>query len=63
MLTRNVDFSIGLCNGTRLIVKEIGVNVIGATIVSGKYIREKVYIPRMNLIPTNVNASVVFQRR
>jgi hypothetical protein len=22
-----------------------------------------VYIPRMNLIPTNVNASVVFQRR
>jgi len=45
ILMRNVDFLIGLCNGTRLIVKEFGVNVIGATIVYGKYIGEKLYIP------------------
>ena len=38
MLLRNIDRSSGLCNGTRLIVQELGNNVIGAVVVTGNYI-------------------------
>ncbi|XP_072054924.1 uncharacterized protein [Arachis hypogaea] len=50
MLLRNIDQTSGLCNGTRLIVKELGNNKIGATVVTDRNIGDKVYIPRMNLI-------------
>ncbi|XP_072076577.1 uncharacterized protein [Arachis hypogaea] len=52
----------GLCNGTRLIVNELGSNVIGVT-VTGKNIGDKVYIPRMNLIPSNSGLPFKLQRR
>ncbi|XP_016185911.2 ATP-dependent DNA helicase PIF1-like [Arachis ipaensis] len=67
MLLRNIDQTSGLCNGTRLIVNELGNNVIGATvragIVTGRNIRDKVYIPRMNLIPSDSGLPFKFQRR
>ncbi|XP_020985847.1 uncharacterized protein LOC110274849 [Arachis duranensis] len=63
MLLRNIDQTSGLCNGTRLIVNKLGSNVIGATVVSGRNIGDKVYIPRMNLIPSNLGLSFKFQRR
>ncbi|RYR77671.1 hypothetical protein Ahy_A01g002228 [Arachis hypogaea] len=53
MLLRNIDQTSGLCNGTRLIVNKLGSNVIGATVVTGRNIGDKVYIPRMNLIPSD----------
>ncbi|XP_020986304.1 uncharacterized protein LOC110275093 [Arachis duranensis] len=63
MLLRNIDQTSGLCNGTRLIVNKLGSNVIGATVVTGRNIGDKVYIPRMNLIPSNLGLSFKFQRR
>ncbi|RYQ94353.1 hypothetical protein Ahy_B08g089256 [Arachis hypogaea] len=63
MLLRNIDQTSGLCNGTRLIVNELGSNVIGATVVTGRNIRDKVYIPRMNLIPSDSGLSFKFQQR
>ncbi|XP_057739750.1 uncharacterized protein LOC130956782 [Arachis stenosperma] len=48
ILLRNIDLAGGLCNGTRLIVRDLGTNVIGAEIVSGSHIGDKVFIPRMN---------------
>jgi ATP-dependent DNA helicase PIF1 len=56
MLLRNIDVSSGLCNGTRLIV-------IGANIVNGPHHGERVYIPRSNLIPSDSNVNISFQRR
>ena len=53
MLLRNIDQTSGLCNGTRLIVNKLGSNVIGATVVTSRNIGDKVYIPRMNLIPSD----------
>jgi ATP-dependent DNA helicase PIF1 len=46
-----------------LIVTELGKNFIGATIVNGPHNGEIAFIPRMNLIPSEANVSIVFQRR
>ncbi|XP_057744719.1 uncharacterized protein LOC130962534 [Arachis stenosperma] len=63
ILLRNIDPAGGLCNGTRLIVRDLGTNVIGAEIVSGSHIGDKVFIPRMNLIPSDAGIPFKFQRR
>jgi ATP-dependent DNA helicase PIF1 len=49
MLLRNLNQSLGLCNGTRLIVTNLGQNVIEAVIITGTHTSEKRYIPRINL--------------
>jgi hypothetical protein len=63
MLLRNIDVASGLCNGTRLTVVSLGKNVIGAQVVNGSHSNERVYITRMNLIPSDANVSITFQRR
>ncbi|XP_020999383.1 uncharacterized protein LOC107488023 [Arachis duranensis] len=63
MLLQNIDQTSGLCNGIRLIVNKLGSNVIGATVVTGRNIGDKVYIPRMNLIPSDSGLPFKFQRR
>ncbi|KAF7802345.1 helicase-like protein [Senna tora] len=44
MLLRNIDRSMGLCNGTRLILTRMCDHVIEACIMSGKFAGEKVLI-------------------
>ncbi|XP_016192730.1 uncharacterized protein LOC107633637 [Arachis ipaensis] len=63
MLLRNMDQTLGLCNETKLIVNELGNNVIGATVVTGRNIDDKVYISRMNLVPSDSGLPFKFQRR
>ncbi|XP_020972585.1 uncharacterized protein LOC107627278 [Arachis ipaensis] len=63
MLLRNINQTSSLCNGTRLIVNELGSNIIGVMVVTGRNIGDKVYIPRMNLIPSNSGLPFKFQRR
>ncbi|XP_025703556.1 uncharacterized protein [Arachis hypogaea] len=63
ILLRNIDPTSGLCNGTRLIVKDLGSNVIAAEVVSGSNIGDQVYIARMNLIPSDAGIPFKFQRR
>lgn len=63
ILLRNLDQSAELCNGTRLIVVELGNNVIGAKVVTGNHFGEKVYIPRLNMIPSDPGIPFKFQRR
>ncbi|XP_045823935.1 uncharacterized protein LOC123916509 [Trifolium pratense] len=62
MLLRNTDVSSGLCNGTRLTIVELGKKIIGAVIVNGPHSGEKVFIPRMRLMPSDSNVSISFQR-
>ena len=52
MLIRNLNQSIGLCNGTRLIVKKLCSNVIEAEIITGNNIGARVCIPRIILSAT-----------
>ncbi|KAJ1259806.1 hypothetical protein BS78_10G184200 [Paspalum vaginatum] len=49
MLLRNLNQSVGLCNGTRLIITNLGHNVIEAVIITGTHVGDKIYIPRINL--------------
>ena len=49
MLLRNLNQSLGLCNGTRLIITNLAYNIIEAVIVTGTHIGQKEYIPRINL--------------
>ncbi|XP_057801731.1 uncharacterized protein LOC131016937 [Salvia miltiorrhiza] len=49
MLLRNLNPLEGLCNGTRLIVHDLGRHVIGAVIAVGTHSGEYVLIPRIPL--------------
>ncbi|XP_057458029.1 uncharacterized protein LOC130748801 [Lotus japonicus] len=63
MLLRNIDQAGGLFNGTRMIVKELGKNVIVAYVVSGKQLGGKVLISRMDLVPSDSGVPFKFVRR
>ncbi|XP_025665010.1 uncharacterized protein [Arachis hypogaea] len=63
ILLRNIDPAGGLCNGTRLVMRDLGTNVIGADIVSGSNVGDKVFITRMNMIPSDTVIPFKFQRR
>ena len=54
MLLRNID-APKLCNGTKLTVVRLCHNVIEATICTGQYAGEIVFIPRISLIPSDCN--------
>jgi len=63
MLLRNIDQSQGLCNGTRLIVTQLGSHVIGAIVMNSSNFGQQVFIPRMNLTPSDTKWPFRLQRR
>ena len=54
ILLRNLNQSVGLCNGTRLIISKLGDKVIEAKVISGSKVGETVLIPRIDLTPSNL---------
>ena len=60
MLLRNLNVHSGLCNGTRLIVKELHDNLIVAETIT---IKQTVLIPRIKLAPSDINLPFVLERR
>ncbi len=60
---RNLNQSIGLCNGTRLIVKRLGQRVIEAEIIIGNNVNKRVFIPRTIMSPSGTNWPFVLCRR
>jgi ATP-dependent DNA helicase PIF1 len=63
MMMRNIDQSGGLCNGTWLIIDVLGKYYIGATIITGKNVGDKIIILRLNLIPGDPRLPFKFTRR
>ena len=63
MLLRNLNQSIGLCNGTRLLVTETGQRLLHCMMLTGTNIGETVFIPRTALNATNVKWPFTLQRR
>lgn len=63
MLLRNLMPSLGLCNGTRLIVKRISRNVLDCEVISGQNAGSRVFIPRIQLSPSDSNLPFQLSRR
>ncbi|XP_052185271.1 uncharacterized protein LOC127796905 [Diospyros lotus] len=53
MLLRSIDHSVGLCNGTRLVITRTGNHVLEAKIMTGSNAGHKVLIPMMTLTPSD----------
>lgn len=52
MLMRNINQSEGLCNGTRLIVTKLGNHIIETQMMGGKGDDKIIYIPMMDMSPS-----------
>jgi len=63
LLLRNLNQSIRLCNGTRLIVKRLGQRVIETEIITGNNVGKCVFIPRIIMSPTGIDWPFVLRRR
>ena len=63
MLMRNIDQKAGICNGTRLQVIRLGVNVIEARIISGGTIGRICAIPRMVITPSKTKMPFKLNKR
>ncbi|XP_019157983.1 PREDICTED: uncharacterized protein LOC109154704 [Ipomoea nil] len=63
MLMRNIDHSLGLCNGTRLIITKLADHVIEGEILTGPNKGTKLLIPRMSMSPSDPRLPFKFQRR
>ncbi|XP_039687046.1 ATP-dependent DNA helicase pif1-like [Medicago truncatula] len=62
MLMRNIDQANGLCSGTRLTVTRLGKSTIAATVITRKRAGTRVFIPKMNLIPSDLGLPFKFRR-
>jgi ATP-dependent DNA helicase PIF1 len=63
MLMRNLDPTIGLYNGTRLIITKMGKYVLEGRIITRSNIGEEFYIPRLYLTPSDTRIHFKFQHR
>nr|GEW76574.1 DNA helicase [Tanacetum cinerariifolium] len=63
MLLRNINIVGGLCNGTRMIVRQLLPKVIEAEIITGTRISQKAYIPRIPLTMNDAKMPFIFKRK
>jgi ATP-dependent DNA helicase PIF1 len=63
LLLRNLNKSIGLCNGTMLIVKRLDQCVIEAEIITGNNVGKRVFIPCIIMSPSGTDWPFVLHRR
>ncbi len=62
LLLHNLNQSIGLCNGTRLIVKRLDQRVIEVEIITGNNVSKHVFIPRIIMSPSGTDWPFVLRR-
>ncbi|KAL3639082.1 hypothetical protein CASFOL_016989 [Castilleja foliolosa] len=63
ILLRNINQTLGLCNGTRLIVSQLLPRIIEAQIITGTAIGTRVYIPRIKFVHNTQDLPFIFTRR
>jgi ATP-dependent DNA helicase PIF1 len=63
ILLRNLNTKRGLCNGTRLIIKELKPNLVVAEVLTGSAKTHVVFIPRIDLAPTSIELPFILRRR
>jgi len=55
LLLRNLNQSIGLCNGTKLIINKLGQCVIEVQIITGNNVDKRVFIPHIIMSPSGID--------
>lgn len=63
MLIRNVNPSLGLCNGTRLVITNLGNWIVEARVITGNKVGTKVQIPRIPMTSPKSKWPFVMRRR
>ncbi|KAL3643004.1 hypothetical protein CASFOL_013819 [Castilleja foliolosa] len=63
ILIRNINQTLGLCNGTRLIVSQLLPRIIEAQIITGSSVGTRVYIPRIKFVHNSQDLPFIFTRR
>ncbi|GKD37960.1 ATP-dependent DNA helicase PIF1-like protein [Tanacetum coccineum] len=63
MCMRNIDQKAGLCNGTRLQILHMGINIIEGKIISGGKVGTICAIPRMVITPSDTKMPFKLNRR
>ncbi|XP_054259294.1 ATP-dependent DNA helicase pif1-like [Macrosteles quadrilineatus] len=63
MLLRNLNYTAGLLNGTRLIVKKMYENSLDLEIITGTNIGQRALLPRIDLSPSDSTVPFSFKRR
>jgi ATP-dependent DNA helicase PIF1 len=63
MLLCNLNQNKGLCNGTRLLVTQLGQHILHCVALTGSNVGEEVLIPRIALNTTDVKWPFTLQRR
>ncbi len=63
MLMRNISLTEGLCNGTRLMVRQLHANVVEAEILLGRFAGKRVFVPRVILAPSDADLPFILRRR
>ena len=63
MLLRNMNKKLGLCNGSRLVVRRLPPNVIEAEVLTGQHAGRRVFIPRIETSPANTTLPFTLRRR
>ncbi|XP_047136706.1 uncharacterized protein LOC124813547 [Hydra vulgaris] len=63
MLLRNLDLKAGLCNGTRMKVCALQNNYIDAEVLTGVSAGKRVFVPLIQLAPSDSNLPFVLKRR
>jgi len=63
LLLHNLNQLIGLCNGTRLIIKRLGQHVIEAEIITGNNVGKRVFIPCIIMSPFGIDWPFVLHSR
>ncbi|XP_065671772.1 uncharacterized protein LOC136089648 [Hydra vulgaris] len=63
MYLRNLDLKAGLCNGTRMEVCALQTNYVDAEVLTGVSGGKRVFVPRIQLAPSDSNLFFVMKRR
>lgn len=63
MLLRNLNTRKSLCNGTRLLITKLAKNLISATILTEPDSGNSVFIPRIDLSPSDPDSPFKLRRR
>jgi len=63
MLLRNLDPKGGLCNGTRLHITQFCSHIVEAKVITGDRIGKIVYIPLINITPSDTKLPFKMRRR